>query len=145
MQYCAPKTVRSPCCTRPQRHGVIDLISILLYCFKRHLIGLEKLWRRNFNCCGILSGSKSYGAETLIVARKSKDDQGDPQEETTSYGRDPSWSDEIAEFANAIINDKPIEHGSSDDALKTMQLVYKIYCADPAWKDQWSLDNSLPE
>ena len=113
-------------------------------------------WRHRFNLditfakgsitlSGILSGSKSYGAETLIVARKSKDDQGDPQEETTSYGRDPSWSDEIAEFANAIINDKPIEHGSSDDALKTMQLVYKIYCADPTWKDQWSLDNSLPE
>ena len=94
---------------------------------------------------GILSGSKSYGAETLTVARNGEDDQGDPQEKTTRYNRDTSWSDEIAEFADAIINNKPIEHGTSDDVLKTMQLVYKIYCADPAWKSQWKLIDTNPK
>ena len=111
-------------------------------------------WRHRFNLditlakgaitlSGILSGSKSYGAETLTVARSGEDDQGDPQEDTTRYNRDPSWGDEIAEFADAVINDKPIEHGTSDDALKTMQLVYRIYCADPQWKAQWNLDDTI--
>ena len=110
-------------------------------------------WRHRFNLditfakgaitlSGILSGSKSYGAETLTVARNGEDDRGDPQEDVTSYDNDPSWSDEIAEFADAIINNKPIEHGTSDDVLKTMQLVYKIYCADPAWKAQWKLSDT---
>ncbi|MGY8991372.1 MAG: Gfo/Idh/MocA family protein [Rhodospirillales bacterium] len=94
---------------------------------------------------GILSGSKSYGAETLIVARRGKDDQGDPQEETMHFNNDPSWGDEIADFADAIINNKKIEHGTSDDALRTMALVYRIYCADSAWKAQWNLDDSLPD
>ena len=113
-------------------------------------------WRHRFNLditlakgaitlSGILSGSKSYGAETLTVAYNGEDDQGDPQEKTTSYDRDPSWSDEIAEFADAIIHDKPIKNGSSNDALKTMQLVYKIYCADPEWKSQWNLNDTLPK
>jgi predicted dehydrogenase len=92
---------------------------------------------------GILSGSKSYGAETLIVARRGEDDQGDPQEETMHYDNDPSWSEEIADFADAIIHNKPIEHGTSNDALRTMELVYRIYCADPSWKAQWNLDDTI--
>jgi predicted dehydrogenase len=93
---------------------------------------------------GILSGSKSYGAETLTIARRGGDDQGDPQEETKRYNNDPSWSDEIADFADAILKKKPIEHGTSHDALKTMELVYRIYCADNEWKSLWNLDDSLP-
>lgn len=94
---------------------------------------------------GILSGSKSYGAETLTVAKRGKDDQGDPQENTMHYDQDPSWADEIADFADAILNDKEIEHGTSFDALKTMELVYRIYCADPDWKTQWNLSDSVPK
>jgi hypothetical protein len=46
---------------------------------------------------------------------------------------DNSWKDEIDEFAEAIVSDKPIKHGTSNDALKTMQLVYMIYDADQEW------------
>jgi hypothetical protein len=46
---------------------------------------------------------------------------------------DNSWKDEIDEFAEAIICDKPIKYGTSNDALKTMQLVYTIYSADQEW------------
>ncbi len=88
---------------------------------------------------GILSGSKSYGAETLTVMRIGDDDRGDPREETTRYNQDPSWSDEIAEFAEAILQNEDIRYGSAEEALKTMQLVYRIYCADPGWRDQWDL------
>lgn len=108
-------------------------------------------WRHRFNLeitcekgalilAGILSGSKSYGAETLSVIWAGNDDQGDPKEQTTRYNRDPSWADEIAEFADACLRDGRIAAGSSDDALRTMRLVYRIYCADPAWKSRWALN-----
>lgn len=113
-------------------------------------------WRHRFNLeitcekgamilSGILSGSKSYGAETLTVVWTGEDDQGDPKEQTTRYNRDPSWEDEIAEFADAILRDGQILAGSSDDALKTMELVYRIYCADPVWKARWNLSDRSPE
>ena len=51
---------------------------------------------------GILSGSKSYGAETLTVAYASVDDAGDPLEKTTRYNEDSSWRDEINEFRSCI-------------------------------------------
>jgi len=88
---------------------------------------------------GILSGSKSYGEETLTVSWADEPGNGDPREETTSYTDDPSWADEIDEFANSIIRDAPIDYGTSAEALRTMQLVYAIYCADPAWRERWNL------
>lgn len=113
-------------------------------------------WRHRFNLeitltegsivlAGILSGSKSYGAETMTIARRTENDGGDPEEETRHYEEDSSWADEIAEFADAIIDGKPILYGTSEDALKTMQLVYQIYCADPQWKAKWNLDDQVPE
>jgi predicted dehydrogenase len=108
-------------------------------------------WRHRFNleitCAegaailsGILSGSKSYGAETLTVVWRGDNDSGDPKEQTTRYNFDPSWADEIAAFADALVDGKPIEHGSSLDALKTMQLVYSIYKADAEWSARWGLN-----
>jgi predicted dehydrogenase len=106
----------------------------------RHRFGLEvTLSEGSLNLAGILSGSKSYGAETLTIARTTGDDQGGPKEEVRNYTQDPSWVDEVAEFADAVQNDTAITNGSSDDALRTMQLVYKIYCADPQWKAMWGL------
>jgi len=87
---------------------------------------------------GILSGSKSYGAETLTVAWKG-DDNGDPREQTTRYNQDNSWADEIADFAQAIKENRDVVDGSSLEALKTMELVYRIYCADPEWRARWDL------
>lgn len=83
---------------------------------------------------GLLTGSKSYGAETFTVAWKTPNDSGDPKEQTTRYNSDPSWNDEVVEFVDAVMNGKPVENGSSAEALATMQLVYKIYEADPLWK-----------
>ncbi|UTW51658.1 Gfo/Idh/MocA family oxidoreductase [bacterium SCSIO 12827] len=89
---------------------------------------------------GILSGSKSYGAETLTVVRAGDDDLGDPMEQVTRYNTDPSWADEIADFVDAITTGREITDGSSDDALRTMDLVYRIYAADPEWRERWNLD-----
>ena len=91
---------------------------------------------------GILSGSKSYGAETLtVVSANPENDLGDPKEVTTRYNTDPSWYSEIKEFADCIINNKKIANGTSDDALQTMKLVYKIYYSDPSWRDEHDIPN----
>lgn len=110
-------------------------------------------WRHRFNLDinlekgsiilgGILSGSKSYGAETLTVVTVDHDnDNGDPKEQLTRYNHDPSWEEEINRFVESILTDNPIESGSSLDALNTMKLVYKIYHADPAWRKAYSIPN----
>lgn len=89
---------------------------------------------------GILSGTKSYGAETLTVVQADPDnDQGDPREQTTLYNKDPSWDAEISAFAECILRDKPVQNGTSEDALRTMQLVFQIYYADPMWRKTYDI------
>jgi predicted dehydrogenase len=91
---------------------------------------------------GILSGTKSYGAETLTVVYADPDsDNGDPKELTTRYNRDPSWDAEIAAFAAAILSGAQVQNGTSIDALRTMQLVFRIYHADPVWRDAYGISD----
>ena len=91
---------------------------------------------------GILSGTKSYGAETLTVVKVDHENGiGDPQEEVIHYDSDPSWEEEISRFTDCILQKKPIASGSSLDALNTMKLVYKIYYADPQWRKTYSIPN----
>jgi len=110
-------------------------------------------WRHKFNLeinlesgslilGGILSGTKSYGSETLTVSEVNHElDSGDPKEQITRYNSDPSWQDEIDMFARSISDDVMITSGTSDDALKTMELVYRIYYADPIWRSKFSIPN----
>ena len=106
----------------------------------RHRFSLEiALERGSISLSGILSGSKSYGDETMHVSWAADQERGNPQDETRNYTDDPSWANEIAEFTDAILNDGPVVSGSAEDALQTMELVYKIYCADVSWRDQWNL------
>lgn len=110
-------------------------------------------WRHRFNLditlqggglilAGILSGTKSYGAETLTVITKGDDDMGDPREIMTRYNEDPSWADEIAGFADNVLSVSPVIEGSSLEAWKTVEMVYKIYCADPEWRDRYDLKDT---
>jgi predicted dehydrogenase len=108
-------------------------------------------WRHRFNLDvnldggslilgGILSGSKSYGAETLtIVYADPHRDSGDPKEQVTRYNHDPSWDEEIRVFADCIMNSRPVDSGSSRDAFETMKLVYKIYYSDPEWRATYGI------
>ncbi|MDB2549231.1 Gfo/Idh/MocA family oxidoreductase [Porticoccaceae bacterium] len=115
-------------------------------------------WRHRFNLDinleggslilgGLLTGTKSYGAETLIVARVDHEvDSGDPKEQLTRYNNDPSWQLELDSFCESIVSGSPLTHGTSQDAFDTMQLVYKIYYADPIWRDKYNIDNpSFPK
>lgn len=109
----------------------------------RHRFHLDiNLERGSLILGGILSGTKSYGAETLTVVKADPDnDRGDPREQITRYNRDPSWDSEIEAFADSILNDKAVQSGTSDDALRTMQLVFKIYYSDPIWRQAYDIPN----
>ncbi|MBN8473949.1 Gfo/Idh/MocA family oxidoreductase [Sulfuritalea sp.] len=109
----------------------------------RHRFHLDiNLDRGSLILGGILSGTKSYGAETLTVVRADPDnDRGDPKEVITRYNRDPSWDEEMRAFADSVLNGKPVQSGTSDDALRTMQLVFKIYHADSAWRKAYNIQD----
>ncbi|WP_151310365.1 Gfo/Idh/MocA family protein [Leptospira borgpetersenii] len=108
-------------------------------------------WRHRFNLqinmgegslvlSGILSGSKSYGQETLTIYPKDLKSGGNPRMETINYLEDNSWRDEINEFTDHILKDEPIRTGSSLDAYQTMKLVYQIYHADPVWRERYRIE-----
>ena len=107
----------------------------------RHRFNLDiNLERGSIILGGILSGTKSYGAETLtVVTVDHQNDTGDPREQVTRYNYDPSWEEELNLFAQCILNDIKVMSGSSLDALNTMKLVYKIYHADPLWRDTYGI------
>ena len=91
---------------------------------------------------GILSGSKSYGQEKLIlVSRQEESIVGSLSSQEIVYLEDNSWNDEIEEFTDLIINNKSVVTGSSEDALMVMKLVHEIYCADEEWRKKWDLNN----
>ena len=110
----------------------------------RHRFQLEiTMSRGQIILDGILTDSKSYGAEKLTVVHSSGDDSKDPKEITTTFNEDPSWHDEIYDFAEAILSGRKITEGSSMDAYRTMELVCRIYYADKQWKQKYDLTDNV--
>ena len=105
----------------------------------RHVFNLEiTLQKGSLVLGGLLTGSKSYGDETLkIISSNPAKDRGVPLESTSKYNEDPSWDHEIKYFENCLKNDLTIERGSIKDAIETMHLVEEIYRADPLWKKKY--------
>ena len=102
----------------------------------KHKFNLEIIFEKGALIFGgILTGSKSYGEETLTIIYSNPDvDKGIPEELTFKYNEDVSWGLEIDEFLNSVKSNKKILHGSIDDAILTMRLIEKIYTSDPNWK-----------
>jgi len=98
----------------------------------QHNFRLEITFEKGFvELSGILSSSKSYGQEKLtIIDKKEQSAVGSLSGNTVEFLEDNSWNDEIIEFADIIINDKPVTQGNSNDALMTMKLINKIYKDD---------------
>jgi len=108
----------------------------------RHTFRLEIIFESGLvELSGILSGSKSYGKETISITERS-DDLSLSNPQVREYFDDNSWRDEVNDFANAIQHDLPISTGSIEDALSTMRLVERIYNADDAWRTQYLLNHS---
>ena len=105
----------------------------------RHVFNLEiTLERGSLILGGLLTGSKSYGDETLtVITSDPSKDKGMPKESTSKYNEDVSWDNEIKYFANSLADNTSIERGGIDDALETMKLIEAIYKADPVWKEKY--------
>ncbi len=101
----------------------------------RHKFLLEIYMEKGYlEIDGILSSTQTYGRESLKIARCVFDEKGyplpNPQETMTYYEDDNSWNDEISDFIDCIMHDKPISNGGIEDAVKTMDLVQRIYKDD---------------
>ena len=106
-------------------------------------------WRHTFNLDitlkkgslilgGLLTSSKSYGEETLkIIYADPDNDKGNPKEEVIHFDEDISWDMEIKRFTDAVRNSDKIKNGSIDQAIEIMDLIEKIYKADPVWKRKY--------
>ena len=108
----------------------------------QHLFSLNIFFTEGYlRLSGILSGSKSYGQEKLIIGRRNRSATGTNREETVNYLEDNSWMDEVNEFSNSIVFDKPVHSGTVEEALAVMKLVYQIYWADNQWREKWNIPN----
>ena len=105
----------------------------------RHVFNLEiTLEKGSLVLGGLLTGSKSYGDETLkVITSDPTKDQGVPRESTSKYNEDVSWDHEIKYFAKSLQDDLNIQRGSIEDAIETMSLIESIYKADPIWKEKF--------
>ena len=98
----------------------------------KHKFLLEMCFEEGYiNLDGILSGTRSYAPEKLVVGRREFEDithaMGKPKENTTWFENDDSWKLEIDEFIDAILGKTKIKHGTSKDAYETLRLVERIY------------------
>lgn len=98
----------------------------------KHRFALEICLQGGYiNLYGLLTSTRSYGDETLTFAKRQFEDEsfavGKPREETIYFDRDDSWALELEDFVQAIRDDRPIASGSSEDALRVLQLIDDIY------------------
>ncbi|MCT7584801.1 Gfo/Idh/MocA family protein [Aliarcobacter butzleri] len=98
----------------------------------KHKFLLEMCFEEGYiNLDGILSGTRSYAPEKLIIGRREFEDitfaMGKPKETITWFEYDDSWKLEVDEFVNAILGLSTIENGTSKDAFETLKLVERIY------------------
>lgn len=78
---------------------------------------------------GLKTSSGVYGDEDLVIKHNDeKPEQGQfENEEHIIYHTDDSWLAEVELFFDAILNKRPISLGSSEDALRLMQAMDRIY------------------
>jgi hypothetical protein len=83
------------------------------------------------NLDGILSGTRSYAPEKLIIGRREFEDvtfaMGKPKESIVYFENDHSWNLEVDEFIDAINGVGVIKEGTFQDAYETLSLVQRVY------------------
>ena len=95
----------------------------------------------NIELKGILSGSKSYGKEKIIITKANpNNDRGNPKQLVKNYKKDNSWSDEIKTFFSSIVKNTKIKQGSIHDALNTLNLIFDIYYSDSRWRKIYKVE-----
>jgi 1,5-anhydro-D-fructose reductase (1,5-anhydro-D-mannitol-forming) len=102
----------------------------------RHIFSLEIFLEKGYMVLnGLRTSSQTYGDEVLSIAKNRTTAPAATweDEERITYEVDQSWRSEIEEFFDAIEDDRPVAIGTSEDALKAMQLVDSIYKSDPSY------------
>lgn len=83
------------------------------------------------NINGLVTGSRSYGDESITFARKEFEDEwtavGRPREQTIYFDRDDSWEFEIQDFYDCITGNIENVMCNIYDAENVMSTVEKIY------------------
>jgi predicted dehydrogenase len=89
-------------------------------------IGLEEGY---LSAQGLLSKSGSYGRETLVIGRKSREGGavGNPREEVVYFDCDLSWELQVQELVKCIREDVPVVDSSTMDALRVMEIIDEVY------------------
>jgi predicted dehydrogenase len=96
----------------------------------RHLFSLEVFMERGYMVLnGMKTSSGTYGEEILSIAknRTTAPSAMWEDEERITYHTDISWRSELEHFFSAIMENEPITIGNSEDALKLMRLIDKVY------------------
>jgi len=96
----------------------------------RHLFSLEIFMEKGYMVLnGLITSTMSYGEEVLSIAknRSAAPAATWKDEVKTQYLNNNSWRYEIDHFFNAIRTNTPIKIGNSQDALKLMRIIDKIY------------------
>jgi predicted dehydrogenase len=100
----------------------------------RHLFSLEIfLERGHIVLNGLKTSSGMYGEEELAIAHNNPGGNH-TEEEFLKYSVDRSWFSEVKHFVDCIEKDEEVIHGSSNDALKLMELVDSVYDSDKLYK-----------
>ena len=96
----------------------------------RHLFALEVFLEKGYMVLnGLITSTMSYGKEILTIAKsRSAAPAATWQDEVkTEYLSNNSWRYEMGQFFDAIREDRPVKIGNSDDALRLMTIIDKIY------------------
>jgi predicted dehydrogenase len=95
----------------------------------QHKFRMEiSLQRGSIEMNGILSGSKSYGRESIIISNVIKTKYKTKIKKKIIYFRnDNSWKQEVDEFAQIILKNTKVKNGTSNEALEVMIMIDKIY------------------
>lgn len=98
----------------------------------KHKFLLEMTFEHGYvNLDGILSTTRSYVPETLVVGLREFEDitfaMGKPKETITYFENDKSWGLELEEFIGAIGGKSSVLNGTSVDALEIMKIADCVY------------------
>ncbi len=96
----------------------------------RHLFSLEIFLEKGYIVLnGLLTSSGTYGRETMTIAknRTAAPAATWSDEEHVYFDINNSWKNEVKQFFDAIQNDTPVKVGNSNDALKLMRVIDKVY------------------
>jgi len=96
----------------------------------RHLFSFEIFLERGYIVInGLMTPSGTYGKEELSIAenRTSPPQAVWTEERRITFSIDNSFQEEVEEFIQCIDSNSPITSGNSEDALRVMRLIEKIY------------------